>query len=208
MGQRGQLDRVPVAHGGPVLCLDWCGPLGASAQSASGLSSPPLSAVGSEGADASAGWLVSGGMDKCAKVQSLYFFAPRRRVALTGKQVWHIPAGASIAREPAYTLSPAYPVRRALWRSGAGRATELAMISAVELPAPASGGTLANSPPARSVLGASSAAPAQDVVELWDVRRGAVAKWVLSADAAHGGLSGMSLALVSYYASVLTYHPP
>jgi hypothetical protein len=78
------------------------------------------------------------------------------------------------------------------------------MISAVELPAPASGGTLANSPPARSVLGASSASSAQDVVELWDVRRGGVAKWVLSADAAHGGLSGMPLALPSFWASVLT----
>jgi hypothetical protein len=63
MAQRGQLDRLPVAHAGPVLSLDWCGPHGATP-----LSNVPSSIVPVDGADVSSGWLASGGMDKCVKV--------------------------------------------------------------------------------------------------------------------------------------------
>ena len=57
MGQRGQLDRLPVAHTGPILALDWCS-----------------TSITSKGADNVAtqmerSWIVSGGLDHTVKVR-------------------------------------------------------------------------------------------------------------------------------------------
>lgn len=52
-GQRGQLDRLPVAHAGPILALDWCSTPGANNTS------------DVVGADRS--WIVSGGLDHTVK---------------------------------------------------------------------------------------------------------------------------------------------
>lgn len=53
MGQRGQLDRIPVAHAGPILSADWYNPQ----YGADGLPS-----VSSEM------WVATGGLDRCVKV--------------------------------------------------------------------------------------------------------------------------------------------
>jgi WD repeat-containing protein 24 len=56
MGQRGLLDRLPVAHSGPILALDWC--------NSPGLVGPP----GDGGPLNGMGWLASGGLDRTVKV--------------------------------------------------------------------------------------------------------------------------------------------
>ena len=53
MGQRGQLDRIPVAHTGPILSLDWYTPQ-------PGIEGLP--SVSSEG------WVATGGLDRRVKV--------------------------------------------------------------------------------------------------------------------------------------------
>lgn len=60
MGQRGQLDRLPVAHTGPILALDWC-----------------TTWVANKGADSvptqmERSWIVSGGLDHTVKVCRFY----------------------------------------------------------------------------------------------------------------------------------------
>lgn len=94
MGQRGQLDRIPLAHSGPILSLDWTLPPtfasattgrsnGSSGSSqggnwysnmGSGLfddlnglgTSVPVPAEGD--GTGSMGWLATGGLDRCVKV--------------------------------------------------------------------------------------------------------------------------------------------
>ncbi|KAG1805838.1 uncharacterized protein BJ212DRAFT_845652 [Suillus subaureus] len=78
MGQRGQLGRLPVAHAGPILALDWC-------------NTPGSSNVGDTiGADRS--WIVSGGLDHTVKVWDL---------TTSGMSV-------HIAHQPTYTLHPSF----------------------------------------------------------------------------------------------------
>lgn len=65
MGQRGQLDRLHVAHTASVTSLDWC-PVG-------GISMSNTAATSSAREDSSAnglGWIVSGGLDRTVKVGS------------------------------------------------------------------------------------------------------------------------------------------
>lgn len=91
-GQRGQLDRVLAAHGGPILSLDWTVSTGSGASvrspqsnwygasgSALGLlddiipSGPLQSSISSGGGDTDGtgiGWLASGGLDGCVKASS------------------------------------------------------------------------------------------------------------------------------------------
>lgn len=93
MGQRGQLDRMPLAHSGPILALDWTLPPTFSSTSSGrmGGSIGPAqgnnwySNVGSglfddisgnippttPGEGAGMGWLASGGLDGCVKVRSI-----------------------------------------------------------------------------------------------------------------------------------------
>ena len=93
MGQRGQLDRLLAAHGGPILSLDWTVATGSSASTrnsqsgwygasstALGLldeiipSGPLQGSISSGGGDmdgAGMGWLASGGLDRCVKASNL-----------------------------------------------------------------------------------------------------------------------------------------
>ncbi len=92
MGQRGQLDRISLAHAGPILALDWSLPsiFSSNANSRNGNSAPSsqgsnwYAGVGSglfddlgsntntsgDGDGTGMGWLASGGMDRCVKVDS------------------------------------------------------------------------------------------------------------------------------------------
>jgi WD repeat-containing protein 24 len=94
MGQRGQLDRIPLAHSGPILALDWThsatsaslpntrdssGPIGlprgsnwysnVGAGLFDDLAGNALPTSEAEGPNSGAGWLASGGLDRCVKVQ-------------------------------------------------------------------------------------------------------------------------------------------
>lgn len=62
MGQRGQLDRLHVAHTASVTTLDWC-PVGGISLSAS-----PATVPTREESSNGLGWIVSGGLDRTVKV--------------------------------------------------------------------------------------------------------------------------------------------
>ncbi|KAL1761750.1 hypothetical protein FB107DRAFT_200662 [Schizophyllum commune] len=111
VGQRGQLDRSPVAHTGPVTDVDWV-----------------------------SGWAASAGLDATVRV-------------------WDV---ASLRNT--YTLRPARAPRRAIWRPGSE--TELALMPAE---------------PAET-----------DTVDIWDVRRGWIAKWAIPGTALDGGVAGIA----------------
>jgi len=57
MGQRGQLDRIPVAHAGPILSLDWYN---------------PRSEIDGLPSVSSQMWVATGGLDRCVKVSLLH----------------------------------------------------------------------------------------------------------------------------------------
>ncbi|TCD66714.1 hypothetical protein EIP91_001007 [Steccherinum ochraceum] len=218
MGQRGQLDRIPVAHAGPILSLDWAPtmympknePSSAAPGSSTWIRTGLLDDLGGLGAggsetwsvhsdvdDGRMGWLASGGMDRTVKV-------------------WNLTTTEShISRIPAYTLHTSYPVRRVVWRPSYD--CELAVVSNVEFgpanpnptndsstPSPAvtspymgasalmseeavaavermPGGAIGVTTPVRGQLG--------DPVEIWDVRRGFLAKWTVRGSAAEGGVT-------------------
>lgn len=98
MGQRGQLDRIPLAHSGPILALDWTLPATFSSSAGSRNSGslgqmqgnnwysnvkaglfddlagnvPP--AGEGEATATGASWLASGGLDCCVKVRNIIPF--------------------------------------------------------------------------------------------------------------------------------------
>lgn len=86
MGQRGILDRVPLAHTSSVTSLDWC-----SQATKSGPSATDRQGMG---------WFVSGSLDRQVKVWDL------------SSQ----DSGTHISNKPTYTLYPSFPVRRVVWR--------------------------------------------------------------------------------------------
>lgn len=153
MGSKGQLDRLPVAHAGPILALDWCTPDG--------------------GVTSSGGWVASGSLDRTVKVWDL--------------------TGPHFERVPAYTLTTQFPIRRVRWRPG--YECEIAVASNAEIGACA-------------VSDLSDCGVAEDVdlekpevatpkrradmgyaVEIWDVRRGYIAKWLVGGSAIEGGVT-------------------
>ncbi|KDR78745.1 hypothetical protein GALMADRAFT_244288 [Galerina marginata CBS 339.88] len=211
MGQRGQLDKLPVAHTASVTTLDWC--------SAGGVSSQGSSAMGVAGVDAGSsglGWLVSGGLDRCVKVWDL----------TSPGSSSHIPP------KPTYTLHPSFAVRRLAWRPG--YECEIAVVSNTEYATPSAAVELAPAPNTGSSglltrvgsgLGLDSflrgsnvpdslyaakeklnlnpnlapepkhATPMTslgDAVEIWDVRRGWIAKWSVTGSAAEGGVTDIA----------------
>jgi WD40 repeat protein len=164
MGQRGLLDRLPVAHTTSVTTLDWC--------------NHPLAMPGpvtGDGAGAGLGWLVSGGLDRTVKV-------------------WDLTAPGATARmpsKPTYTLHPSFPVRRVMWRPG--YPCELAVASNTEFATADLGQSVnANVPDVTDAVGteigkggvedSAHADPGMcsDSVQIWDVRRSWIPKWCLS----------------------------
>ncbi|KAG6375919.1 hypothetical protein JVT61DRAFT_2787 [Boletus reticuloceps] len=171
MGQRGQLDRLPVAHTGPILALDWCS-----------------TSVTSKGADNIAtqmerSWIVSGGLDHTVKI-------------------WDLPGSSTsshIVNKPTYVLHPSCPVRRVLWRPD--YPCELALVSNAEF---SGGAELLASPRMQNASPSflSSTAPVLEskdaeaksglvgeTVEIWDVRRGWIAKWTVDTSVSDGGVT-------------------
>lgn len=209
MGQRGQLDRIPLAHNGPILALDWMPPstystnsghraTGSSGSSQggnwyAGVGSGLFDDLGSnpapEGDPQGNGWLASGGLDRTVKVWDVT-----------------VPSGAThIPRKPVYTMHTSFPVRRVAWRPG--YECELAVTSYLEGSAnnqPNSALDLSSGGPTASPRIGSAVPPALagtednkalynkmgDPVEIWDVRRGYIAKWTVRGSAAEGGVTG------------------
>ncbi|KAE9395915.1 hypothetical protein BT96DRAFT_966607 [Gymnopus androsaceus JB14] len=210
MGQRGSLDRIPVAHSASVTSLDWC-----STSTATTASGPPTSETTGNGY----GWIVSGGLDRCVKVWDL--------TSVTNSKSSHMP------HKPTYTMHPSFPVRRVLWRPS--HECEVAIISNGDfgsgsnhdmstpgLPTSAPG-AITRTSSMRSVhagqgmltkigtglglgldlLGSSkdgrttpktsseSSSPSNsgvgDAAEIWDVRRGWLPKWKITGSAIEGG---------------------
>ncbi|EIN06922.1 hypothetical protein PUNSTDRAFT_136739 [Punctularia strigosozonata HHB-11173 SS5] len=182
MGQRGQLDRVPVAHAGAILALDWCVPASQIVAGSSNSSKRP--ATGSAPAVAAAdgtgdgaggnGWIATGGMDRTV-------------------QVWDLRAG-HIPLAPTYTLHPSFPVRTVRWRPE--YECELAIVSHATA-GTGSGSDGVESPPesvvpgvaTKDISGTSVGGGTGDAVEIWDVRRGWIAKWRVNGSAAEGGVA-------------------
>ncbi|KJA20557.1 hypothetical protein HYPSUDRAFT_216934 [Hypholoma sublateritium FD-334 SS-4] len=174
MGQRGQLDKVPVAHNGPVTSLDWYSP-SSSIVGSTGVTAP-LEATGM-----GSGWLASGGLDRCVKVWDL-----------TGDNV-HIP------HKPTYTLRSAYPIRRIAWRPG--YECEIAIVSnndysthTLDAPGSSLSGGLTPGLDAMKVVDPikDKASSSGDAIEIWDVRRGWIAKWRVSGSASDGGATDIT----------------
>ncbi|EKM54156.1 uncharacterized protein PHACADRAFT_257792 [Phanerochaete carnosa HHB-10118-sp] len=213
MGQRGQLDRIPLAHNGPILALDWMLPSTYSTNSGhratgssgasqggnwyAGVGSGLFDDLGSnpapDGDPQGNGWLASGGLDRTVKVWDIT-----------------VPSGAThIPRKPVYTMHTSFPVRRVAWRPGCE--CELAVTSYLEgsannQPNPAL--DLSDSGPTASPRIGSAVPPVLagtednkvlysmmgDPVELWDVRRGYIAKWTVRGSAAEGGVTDIVFA--------------
>ncbi|KAI1785177.1 hypothetical protein LXA43DRAFT_929347 [Ganoderma leucocontextum] len=225
MGQRGQLDRIPVAHSGPVLSLDWVPPSTmlsgvvsvirqASASNWYGgpgagffediLPSVPIASGVPSSPDpetSGPGCIISGGMDRCVKAFEVWDLTP----ADTRHKAHH----------PTYTLHTAFPVRRVLFRPG--YECELAIVSNADFgtgtefghgaPSPGSAGLPAAVTP-RGVAAHLDASGSEgtitpesrsknegsDPVEIWDVRRGYIAKWVVNGSAVDGGVTDIDFA--------------
>ncbi|KAI6035715.1 hypothetical protein EDC04DRAFT_3114826 [Pisolithus marmoratus] len=173
MGQRGQLDRLPVAHTGAVLSLDWCATPGTGGTTDD---SSPSTATS---------WIVSGSLDHTVKVWDLSGSA----------------TSSHISTKPAYTLHPAYPVRRVVWRPdypceiavvsnaefGSGSGSEL--MASPRLPGASSAFLSAAISTTEHTDKASKTGICGDSVEIWDVRRGWIAKWTVDASVSEGGVT-------------------
>jgi hypothetical protein len=156
MGPKGQLDRLPVAHTGPILTLDWSAPEG--------------------GAPGAGGWIASGSLDRTVKVWDL--------------------TNPHFERTPTYTIATQFPVRRVRWRPG--YECELAVTSNAEsgtgsMSDIADSGTIVDVDMEKpEVAPVKGRADIGDAVEIWDVRRGHIAKWRVGGSSIEGGVTGPS----------------
>ncbi|KAK7020532.1 WD-repeats-region domain-containing protein [Favolaschia claudopus] len=196
MGQRGMLDRLPVAHTASVTSLDWRLPDSAQATN--------------EGA-VGLGWVVSAGLDRCVKIWDL---TQPNSSTTTSASAAHIP------HRPTYTLHSSFPIRHVLWRPG--YECEVAVVSNAnaefgssnfsELAEPAIGPTYASvlgvgaaragavsSPsllvgnrPVSAKEGRERGSGIGDAVEIWDARRGWIAKWTVRGSAIEGGVTDIA----------------
>ena len=153
MGPKGQLDRLPVAHTGPILTLDWCAPEG--------------------GGPGAGGWIASGSLDRTVKV-------------------WDI-TNPHFERPPTYTIATQFPVRKVRWRPG--YECELAVASNAEsgpcaVPDISDPGTIVDVDAEKPEVPVKRRTDIGDAVEIWDVRRGHIAKWQVGGSAIEGGVTG------------------
>ncbi|KAJ7343384.1 hypothetical protein DFH08DRAFT_225357 [Mycena albidolilacea] len=193
MGQRGLLDRLPVAHTASVTSLDW--------------RLPESYEPGNEGTGG-LGWIVSAGLDRCVKIWDL-----NQPNSVSNNP--NVSAAGHIPHKPTYTLHPSFPVRHVLWRPG--YECEIAVVSNAnaefgsgnfsELTEPTTGPTYASAPGAGSaragtpnMLPSSGAVSTNrergsgvgDAVEIWDARRGWIAKWTVRGSAIEGGVTDIA----------------
>lgn len=170
MGQRGLLDRLSVAHTASVTTLDW-----RNLSSGGIIASPVSPSAGADGVGNGIGWLASGGLDRCVKVWDLT--APS--------------ANARIPNKATYVLHPYFPVRRVVWRPS--YECELAVVSNAEFSVGSNSDILQTAPASPRVVVNEigqidiTHATRADPVEIWDVRRGWIAKWQVMGSAAEGG---------------------
>ena len=128
------------------------------------------------GIASSGGWVASGSLDRTVKVWDL--------------------TGPHFERTPAYTLATQFPIRRICWRPG--YECEIAVASTAEIgtcAAPEMSDCVAEDadlekpevaiPKRRADMGYA--------VEIWDVRRGYIAKWLVGGSAIEGGVTGTSM---------------
>ncbi|KZT22867.1 WD40 repeat-like protein [Neolentinus lepideus HHB14362 ss-1] len=161
-GQLGQLDLLPVAHAGPILSLDWCMPTTHSSSGSSLSTSPSLGEL-APGGNPSAGGIVS--LDNEPGGGWLVSGGMDRCV-----KVWDLTNSLStghMPHKPTYTLSTSFPVRSTLWRPS--YECEIAVVSNAD-------GTNAEGKQDQA-----------DEIEIWDVRRGSIAKWQVMGSAVDGG---------------------
>jgi len=189
MGQRGQLDRVPVAHSGPILSLDWYAVPTTTMQNSGGsfggmsvFNEGTTLGSTSNSSASSGGWIVSGGLDRTVKVWDLTVNVSR------------------LSHTPTYTLSTSFPVHRVLWRPSFE--CEVAVVSNAGF-GTSFGQDLLNPGESRpdtadqTTVGQSgtgqtqSVSDARDAVEIWDVRRGFIAKWAVGESTVEGGVTGI-----------------
>ncbi|KAI0263800.1 hypothetical protein BC834DRAFT_1042684 [Gloeopeniophorella convolvens] len=121
----------------------------------------------------SGGWVASGSLDRTVKVWDL--------------------SGPQFERTPTYTLATPFPVRRVRWRPG--YECELAVVSNAEFGT----GSMSDMGDSGGVDGVLEEEPEAvpvkrrtdvgDAVEIWDVRRGYIAKWLVGGSAIEGGVT-------------------
>ncbi|KAJ7172380.1 hypothetical protein C8R46DRAFT_894774 [Mycena filopes] len=197
MGQRGLLDRLPVAHTASVTSLDWRLPDGSETEGTGGL-----------------GWVVSAGLDRCVKVWDLSHL--NSSATTPNISPGHIP------HKPTYTLHPSFPVRRVLWRPGyeceiavvsnanaefgSGNFSDLeasvpgpTYASALAVGSAKAGSVSASNPLSSSTAGANKEGRERgggsgigDAVEIWDARRGWIAKWTVRGSSIEGGVTDIA----------------
>ncbi|KAJ7741513.1 hypothetical protein DFH07DRAFT_52395 [Mycena maculata] len=200
-GQRGLLDRLPVAHTASVTSLDWCLPDGED--------------LGGGEGTGGLGWIVSAGLDRCVKIWDLS--QPNLSVNDVNTSAGHIP------HKPTYTLHTSFPVRRVLWRPG--YECEIAVVSNANAEFGSGNFELAGSAPGPTYASALGAGPTGvgvgstsnllagngagrtvkegrergggasgigDAVEIWDARRGWIAKWTVRGSAIEGGVTDIA----------------
>ncbi|OJT12907.1 hypothetical protein TRAPUB_10538 [Trametes pubescens] len=203
MGQRGQLDRIPVAHSGPILSLDWIPPSSATAttvpstrQSTSStwyggaieeiLPSAPIAggASAAESDNTSPGWIVSGGMDRCVKVGTLKIILVLWRPGYECELAVVSNADFGAGTDFGHGSLPTGPSSASVGL-GSGLATAL---SSPRLASTHLGGAETPGTPdgrAKSLTRSDGSDP----VEIWDVRRGFIAKWMVNGSAVEGGVT-------------------
>lgn len=73
MGQRGLLDRLPVAHTAPITTIDWASGRAEESSTAHAISFSGHHQVPEHYTGNTLGWVASAGLDRCIKVQFSFF---------------------------------------------------------------------------------------------------------------------------------------
>ncbi|KAL0060378.1 SEA (Seh1-associated) complex subunit [Marasmius tenuissimus] len=215
IGQRGRLDRIPVAHTGSVTSLDWCSTSGNT----------------SENTGNNYGWIVSGGLDRTVKVWDLTQ-PGRSHGHISHKPAYTLHTSFPVRRalwRPSYECEIAI-VSNADFGAGSNPDMSTPTIPMTGLPSslqPPSTSTSRKSPniglgldlynettastltggtprtrsyaavagsnitPTGSprITASGSTSGAGDLAEIWDCRRGWIAKWQITGSAVDGGLT-------------------